>query len=84
MNDFINRVSKNIPNENERLQVINQMKTGMINSDNLLKSAAARIDMQSVQGPIMELSEERIKFVISNIETSFKRIDKLLKPKWEN
>ena len=84
INDFINRVSKNIPNETERLQVINQMKTGMINSDNLLKSAAERIDMQSVQGPIMELSEERIKFVISNIETSFKRIDKLLKPKWEN
>ena len=84
MNDFINRVSKNIPNENERLQVINQMKTGMINSDNLLKSAAARTDMQSVQGPVMELSEERIKFVINNIEKSFKRIDKLLKPKWEN
>ena len=84
MNDFINRVSKNISNENERLQVINQMKTGMINSDNLLKSAAARTDMQSVQGPIMELSEERIKFVISNIEKSFKRIDKLLKVKWEN
>ena len=84
MNDFINRVSKNIPNENERLQVINQMKTGMINSDNLLKSAAARIDMQSVQGPIMELSEERIKFVISNIETSFKRIDKLLQSEWKD
>ena len=84
MNDFINRVSKNIPNENERLQVINQMKTGMINSDNLLKSAAARTDMQSVQGPIMELSEERIKFVISNIETSFKRIDKLLQVEWKD
>jgi len=83
INDFINRVSKNIPNETERLQVINQMKTGMINSDNLLKSAAARIDMQSVQGPIMELSEERIKFVINNIETSFKRIDKLLKVEWK-
>ena len=40
--------------------------------------------MQSVQGPVMELSEERIKFVISNIERSFRRIDKLLKPKWEN
>jgi len=84
MNDFINRVSKNIPNENERLQVINQMKTGMINSDNLLKSAAARTDMQSVQGPVMELSEERIKFVISNIETSFKRIDKLLQSEWKD
>lgn len=84
INDFINRVSKNIPNESERLQVINQMKTGMINSDNLLKSAAARIDMQSVQGPIMELSEERIKFVISNIETSFKRIDKLLQSEWKD
>jgi len=84
MNDFINRVSKNIPNETERLQVINQMKTGMINSDNLLKSAAARINMQSVQGPIMELSEERIKFVISNIETSFKRIDKLLQSEWKD
>jgi len=84
INDFINRVSKNIPNETERLQVINQMKTGMINSDNLLKSAAARIDMQSVQGPIMELSEERIKFVISNIETSFKRIDKLLQSEWKD
>lgn len=84
INDFINRVSKNIPNETERLQVINQMKTGMINSDNLLKSAAARIDMQSVQGPIMELSEERIKFVISNIEISFKRIDKLLQSEWKD
>jgi len=84
MNDFINRVSKNIPNETERLQVINQMKTGMINSDNLLKSAAARINMQSVQGPIMELSEERIKFVISNIEISFKRIDKLLQSEWKD
>jgi hypothetical protein len=84
MNDFINRVSKNIPNETERLQVINQMKTGMINSDNLLKSAAARIDMQSVQGPIMELSEERIKFVINNIEKSFSRIDKLLKVEWKD
>ena len=84
MNDFINRVSKNIPNETERLQVINQMKTGMINSDSLLKSAAARIDMQSVQGPIVELSEERIKFVINNIEKSFKRIDKLLQSKWKD
>lgn len=82
MNDFINRVSKNIPDMNERAQIINQMKTSMINSDNLLKSAASRTNMQSVQGPIVELSEERIKFVISNIEKSFSRIDKLLKPKW--
>ena len=82
MNDLINRVSKNIPNENERAQVINQMKTSMINSNNLLKSAASRTDMQSVQGPIVEISEERIKFVISNIEKSFSRIDKLLKPEW--
>ena len=78
MNDFINRVSKNIPNENERLQVTNQMKTSMINSDNLLKSAAARTNMQSVQGPIIELSEERIILVINNIEKSFSRIDKVL------
>ena len=84
MNDFINRVSKNIPNENERLQVTNQMKTSMINSDNLLKSAAARTNMQSVQGPIVELSEERITFVISNIEKSFSRIDKLLKVEWKD
>ena len=82
LNDFINRVSMNIPNENERLQVVNQMKTSMTNSDNLLKSAAARIDMQSVQGPIMEINEERIKFVISNLEKSFVRLDKLLTPKW--
>ena len=84
MTDFINRVSKNIPNANERAQVINQMKTGMINSDNLLKSAAARTNMQSVQGPIVELSEERITFVISNIEKSFSRIDKLLKVEWKD
>lgn len=82
LNDFINRVSMNIPNENERLQVVNQMKTSMTNSDNLLKSAAARIDMQSVQGPIMEINEERIKFVISNLEKSFVRLDKLLTPQW--
>ena len=82
MNDLINRISKNIPDANERAQVINQMKTSMINSDNLLKSAASRTDMQSVQGPIVEISEERIKFVISNIEKSFSRIDKLLKPEW--
>ena len=82
MNDFINRVSKNIPNANERAQVVNQMKTSMINSDNLLESAAARTNMQSVQGPIVELSEERIKFVISGIEKSFSRIDKLLQSEW--
>ena len=82
MNDFINRVSKNIPDANERAQVVNQMKTSMINSDNLLKSAAARTNMQSVQGPIIELSEERISFVINNIEKSFVRIDKLLKVEW--
>ena len=84
MNDFINRVSKNIPNENERLQVTNQMKTSMINSDNLLKSAAARTNMQSVQGPIIELSEERIILVINNIEKSFSRIDKLLSVEWKD
>ena len=84
MTDFINRVSKNIPNANERAQVINQMKTGMINSDNLLKSAAARTNMQSVQGPIVELSEERMTFVISNIEKSFSRIDKLLQLEWKD
>ena len=84
MNDFINRVSKNIPNENERLQVTNQMKISMINSDNLLKSAAARTNMQSVQGPIIELSEERIIFVINNIEKSFSRIDKLLSVEWKD
>ncbi len=84
MNDFINRVSKNIPNANERAQVVNQMKTSMINSENLLKSAAARTNMQSVQGPIIELSEERISFVISNIEKSFSRIDKLLKVEWKD
>ena len=82
MNDFINRVSKNIPDVNERAQVIEQMKISMINSNNLLKSAAARTDMQSVQGPIIELSEERITLVINNIEKSFSRIDKLLKPVW--
>lgn len=82
LNDFINRVSMNIPNENERLQVVNQMKTSMTNSDNLLKSAAARTNMQSVQGPVMEINEERIKFVILNLEKSFVRLDKLLTPKW--
>ena len=84
MTDFINRVSKNIPDANERAQVINQMKTGMINSDNLLKSAAARTNMQSVQGPIVELSEERIILVINNIEKSFSRIDKLLQSEWKD
>ena len=82
MNDFIIRISKNIPNEEERKQVVNQMKTSMINSDNLLKSSAARTNMQSVQGPIMEISEQRIKFVILNIEKSFNRIDKLMNPIW--
>ena len=82
LNDFINRVSKNIPDANQRAQVVKQMKTSMINSDNLLKSAAARTAMQSVQGPIIELSEERITFIINNIEKSFSRIDILLKPVW--
>ena len=60
------------------------MKISMINSDNLLKSAAARTNMQSVQGPIIELSEERIIFVINNIEKSFSRIDKLLSVEWKD
>jgi hypothetical protein len=84
VNDFINRVSKNIPDANERAQVVNQMKTSMINSENLLKSAAARTSMQSVQGPIIELSEERITLVINNIEKSFSRIDKLLSVVWKD
>ena len=84
MNDFINRVSKNIPDPNERTQVVNQMKTSMINSDNLLKSAAARTSMQSVQGPVIELSEERIIFIINNISESFDRIDKLLSVQWKD
>ena len=84
MNDFINRVSKNIPDANERAQVVNQMKTSMINSDNLLKSAAARTSMQSVQGPVIELSEERIIFIINNISESFDRIDKLLSVQWKD
>ena len=84
VNDFINRVSKNIPDANERAQVVNQMKTSMINSDNLLKSAAARTAMQSVQGPVIELSEERIIFIINNIEKSFERIDKLLSAEWKD
>ena len=84
MNDLINRISKNIPDANERAQVIKQMKTSMINSDNLLKSAASRTNMQSVQGPIIELSEERMTFVISNIEKSFSRIDKLLQSEWKD
>lgn len=82
INDFINRVSKNITDPVERDQIINQMKTSMTNSNNLLESAAARRDMQSIQGPIVELSEERIKFVISGIEKSFSRIDKLLQSEW--
>ena len=84
VNDFINRVSKNIPDANERAQVVNQMKTSMINSENLLKSAASRTAMQSVQGPIIELSEERITQIINNIEKSFSRIDKLLQLEWKD
>ena len=84
VNDFINRVSKNIPDANERAQVVNQMKTSMINSDNLLKSAAARTAMQSVQGPVIELSEERILLVINNIEKGFVRIHKLLSAEWKD
>ena len=84
INDFINKVSKNIPNANERAQVVNQMKISMINSNNLLKSAAARTSMKSVQGPVVELSEQKIRLVINNIEKSFYRIDKLLQPEWKD
>ena len=84
VNDFINRVSKNIPDANERAQVVSQMKTSMINSENLLKSAAARTAMQSIQGPVIELSEERITRIINNIEKSFSRIDKLLQLEWKD
>ena len=84
VNDFINRVSKNIPNKKEKAQVVNNMKTSMINSENLLKSASKRTAMQSVQGPIIELSEERIIFIINNIEKSFSRIDKLLSVEWKD
>ena len=84
MNDFIDRVSKNIPDLNERQQVIAQMKISMENSAELLRSAGARTNFQTVQGPIIEISEERLKFIISNLERSFVRIEKLLKPEWDN
>jgi len=82
--DFINRVSKNIPNQEEREQVIMQLKVSMQNSDELIRSAASRTNFQSLQGPVIEISEDRIRFIISNIENSFERIDKLLNPNWEN
>ena len=84
MNDFINRVSKNIPDPNERQQVVMQMQVSMENSAELLRSAGARTNFQTVQGPIIEISEERLKFIIANLERSFVRIEKLLKPEWEN
>ena len=84
MNDFINRVSKNIPDPNERQQVVKQMQVSMENSAELLRSAGARTNFQTVQGPIIEISEERLKFIIANLERSFVRIEKLLKPKWED
>ena len=84
MNDFINRVSKNIPNPNERQQVVMQMQVSMENSAELLRSAGARMNFQTVQGPIIEISEERLKFIIANLERSFVRIEKLLKPEWED
>ena len=82
MNDFINRVSKNIPDPNERQQVVMQMQISMENSAELLRSAGARMNFQTVQGPIIEISEERLKFIIANLERSFVRIEKLLKPEW--
>ena len=82
MNDFINRVSKNIPDPNERQQVVMQMQVSMENSAELLRSAGARMNFQTVQGPIIEISEERLKFIIANLERSFVRIEKLLKPEW--
>ena len=82
MNDFINRVSKNIPDPNERQQVVMQMQVSMENSAELLRSAGARMNFQTVQGPIIEISEERLKFIIANLEKSFVRIEKLLKPEW--
>jgi hypothetical protein len=82
--DFINRVSKKIPNQEEREQVIMQLKVSMQNSDELIRSAASRTNFQSLQGPVIEISEDRIRFIISNIENSFERIDKLLNPNWEN
>lgn len=82
--DFINRVSKNIPNLEEREQVITQLEVSMQNSDELIRSAASRTNFQSLQGPVIEISEDRIRFIISNIENSFERIDKLLNPNWEN
>jgi ABC-type sulfate/molybdate transport systems ATPase subunit len=84
MNDFINRVSKNIPDPNERQQVVMQMQVSMENSAELLRSAGARMNFQTVQGPIIEISEERLKFIIANLERSFVRIEKLLKPEWED
>ena len=47
-------------------------------------AAAARTAMKSVQGPVVELSEQKIRLVINNIEKSFYRIDKLLQPEWKD
>ena len=84
LNDFIDRVSKNIPDPNERQQVVTQMQVSMENSAELLRSAGARTNFQTVQGPVIEITEDRLKFIIANLERSFVRIEKLLKPEWEN
>tara|TARA_R110002012_G_scaffold138838_1_gene295721 strand:+ start:2012 stop:2605 length:594 start_codon:yes stop_codon:yes gene_type:complete len=84
MHELLELSLTNIADENERQIVIDQNKTSMANSDNLLVSASERKNMQSIQGPIIELSEERIIFVIANLEKSFARVDKLINPKWED
>ena len=82
MNDIFIRGSKSISDIDERNRTLERMKISIINSENLLISAAARENMQSVQGPIVDLSEQNIKFVISNIEESFVRVERLLNPNW--
>ena len=58
VNDFINRVSKNIPDANERAQVVNQMKTSMINSENLLKSAAQELLCKVFKDPLLNFQKK--------------------------
>ena len=65
------------------MKFINALVVKLVDTKDL-KSAAAKTAMQSVQGPVIELSEERIIFIINNIAESFDRIDKLLSVEWKD
>ena len=59
-----------------------ESETSAENADRLLKAAANRENLESVQGEIVEIDDVGIRVIIDGMDAGFERVKKLMNPEW--